>query len=88
MVIMGVWYLQMESERAPKVYEYNDAVIKWNITHRAEFETASFRVAFAQCAACPPHLTLDLVPSEAQSQFGVEERARQGPNPDVSQYEP
>jgi hypothetical protein len=85
LIIMGLWYLQTESERAPKVHKYNDAVREWNITHRAEFETASFRVAFAQCAACTPHLTLDLEPSEAQAQFGVEERGRQGPNPDISQ---
>ena len=85
LIIMGLWYLQTVSERAPKVHNYNDAVRQWNISHRAEFETASFRVAFAQCAACTPHLMLDLTPSEVQAEFASDERARQSPNPDVSQ---
>lgn len=84
LVFMGLWYLRTESTRAPKVDKYNDAVRQWNSTHRAEFETASFRVSFARCAACPPHLTLELTPSQAQAEFGREERARQGPNPDIS----
>jgi hypothetical protein len=87
-VVMGVWYLQAESTRAPKVHTYNDAVREWNVTHRAEFEAANFRIEFAQCATCAPHLTLDLASSEAQAEFGREERGRQGPNPDVSQSVP
>ena len=86
LVITGIWYLQAESTRAPKVARYNDAVRLWNVTHRAEFESAAFKVAFAQCAACEPHLTLELEPTEAQAAFGHEERDRQGPNPDVSTY--
>lgn len=84
LVFTGLWYLTSESTRVPKVQKYNDAVREWNVTHRAEFETASVEVAFAQCADCAPHLTLELTSSEAQAQFGRDERERQGPNPDVS----
>ena len=63
-------------------------ICQWNITHRHEFETAAFKVLFAQCETCAPHLTLELNPTEAQAQFGRDEIIRQGPNPDVSSYAP
>ena len=56
--------------------------------HRHEFETATFRILFAACAGCDPHLTLSLEPLERAAPFGKAEQAREGTEHDVLSYRP
>ena len=56
--------------------------------HRHEFETATFRILFAACDGCDPHLTLSLEPLERAAPFGKAEQARKSTEHDVLSYRP
>ena len=56
--------------------------------HRHEFETATFRIHFAACDGCDPHLTLSLEPLERAAPFGKAEQARKSTEHDVLSYRP